>query len=675
MEKNNRKYTIENLEELLDKIPYEMWIKDSEGRHQYINKISAERMGLKKEDVIGKTDYDFRPKEMAESCMEGDRAVLSTGEDVLVEDKIEVSDTEEKWYEIFKTVLNGNGDEKLIGGVARYTSINKNESDGILETYLDIANSSAVEESDKNLNILNKLKEMINADDIALYLYDDSSRKMSLEGCLGEKKVIFAQKYILDDESFNKYFTINTYIAKEELSNKSVNYVYSIKNKNKLVGALHIYFKNDKTEIEEEIIKYTCIMLSFIYENINLENNLKKELKKRKQVQNKLEAVLNTGIDIYALIQKNENGFKCIEASKKCDELIGTNFEEFDLKEILKFIDIENEEKLCRCIYDEQTDEMDNLCIKLFCKDGKYRTLNINWRCIEDNLYVLTGKDVTNLYKLRQDKKDLQQAIEMEGLKTEFFANISHEFKTPLNIILSAVQVILSSEDNKNSKFTNYIKSIKQNSYRLLKLANNMIDLTKIDDGFYDMNIDNYNIVEVVENIVQSLASYIKNSERNIVFDTQEEEIITACDPDQIEKIVLNILSNSVKFTSCNGNIYVNMEISKDCRKVIIRIRNDGPIISKEDAEKIFGRFTQSENLLTRSVEGTGIGLALVKSLVELHNGSVYVNTKVEYGTEFCIELPIRKLMNCKSKNIPVKSLNSKVEKFNIEFSDIYDLN
>ena len=124
MEKNNRKYTIENLEELLDKIPYEMWIKDSEGRHQYINKISAERMGLKKEDVIGKTDYDFRPKEMAESCMEGDRAVLSTGEDVLVEDKIEVSDTEEKWYEIFKTVLNGNGDEKLIGGVARYTSIN-----------------------------------------------------------------------------------------------------------------------------------------------------------------------------------------------------------------------------------------------------------------------------------------------------------------------------------------------------------------------------------------------------------------------------------------------------------------------------------------------------------------------------------------------------------------------
>ena len=72
---------------------------------------------------------------------------------------------------------------------------------------------------------------------------------MSLEGCLGEKKVIFAQKYILDDESFNKYFTINTYIAKEELSNKSVNYVYSIKNKNKIVGALHIYFKKDKTDI------------------------------------------------------------------------------------------------------------------------------------------------------------------------------------------------------------------------------------------------------------------------------------------------------------------------------------------------------------------------------------------------------------------------------------------
>lgn len=91
------------------------------------------------------------------------------------------------------------------------------------------------------------------------------------------------------------------------------------------------------------------------------------------------------------------------------------------------------------------------------------------------------------------------------------------------------------------------------------------------------------------------------------------------------------------------------MDVSADCSKVILRIKNDGPSISEGDAKRIFERFTQSENLLTRSVEGAGIGLALVKSLVELHNGIIYVNTEVNRGTEFCIELPIRKIMNHKT--------------------------
>ena len=121
-------------------------------------------------------------------------------------------------------------------------------------------------------------------------------------------------------------------------------------------------------------------------------------------------------------------------------------------------------------------------------------------------------------------------------------------------------------------------------------------------------------------------------------------------------------------FVFSNSLIFIDI-------KEIIRIKNDGPPISEEEAERIFNRFTQSENLLTRSVEGTGIGLALVKSLVELHNGRIYVNTQVNIGTEFCIELPIRKILNQKTNYFPKKNLNSKVERFNIEFSDIYDLN
>ena len=180
-------------------------------------------------------------------------------------------------------------------------------------------------------------------------------------------------------------------------------------------------------------------------------------------------------------------------------------------------------------------------------------------------------------------------------------------------------------------------------------------------------------IISSIPLIVKSERKTLSNNKRNIIFDTIEEEIITACDPDQIERIILNLLSNAMKFTSHGGNIYVDMEVNDRCNKVIIKISNDGEKINFEDRLRIFERFTQSESLLTRRAEGTGIGLTLVKSLVKLHNGEVYVNTEFEEGTQFCIELPIRKIKNFKNNNVREKSIVSKVEKFNIEFSDIYN--
>ena len=114
------------------------------------------------------------------------------------------------------------------------------------------------------------------------------------------------------------------------------------------------------------------------------------------------------------------------------------------------------------------------------------------------------------------------------------------------------------------------------------------------------------------------------------------------------------------------------MSASEDCRNIIIKVSNDGLPIDKNSAKKIFGRFTQIDNLLTRSSEGSGIGLSLVKSLVEIHKGRIYVNTEVSEGTEFCIEIPIRKLMNSPHSNVLDRTINSKVQKYRVEFSDIY---
>ncbi|MDK2830196.1 MAG: hypothetical protein PWP67_3031 [Clostridium butyricum] len=257
---------------------------------------------------------------------------------------------------------------------------------------------------------------------------------------------------------------------------------------------------------------------------------------------------------------------------------------------------------------------------------------------------------------------------------------MSHEFKTPLNIILTTVQVLydkLIVQDNNIDNLQiikKYLKGIKQNSYRLLKIVNNIMDITKIDSGIYNLELGNYNIISIVEDIVISLSGYLKQNKRNIIFDTMEEEVILACDPMKIERIMLNLLSNALKYTNENGNIDVIIDIDKGNNEVIINVKNDGDRISEDDKERIFERFTQSQNLFTRKAEGTGIGLFLVKLLVEQHGGRIYVDTSEEIGTKFVFTLPITLVEEKKENYTYTKQIVSKVEKYDIEFSDIYSI-
>lgn len=652
---NNREYTIEDLEELLDNIPYEVWMKDKEGRYKYVNKYFSQKIGCSKKKIIGKTDLDI---ELGKSP-------------VVNEEKV--------YYEIYNKDIKREK-EIILGSILKEMNGEKNIQDAIIENLIHITDRDAEKNYKKyDSKILFELKKKIKADDIAIYLYNRHSNNMSLYVQEGSTKGIFTTKY-----SFNVFgqFLLNSKLNKivRNFNGCQTHYLYPIRAKDTLHGMIEIYYKNDDSKhyIGESIIKQISILLGVSLENRTIAKHLKTELIKREDVQKKLEMVIDTVIDIYALIKKKNNMLQWIDINKKCTEIIEWTDKDLINRSPLELVHADDKEDLKFAV--ENNKEYKNFVCRILCKSGNYKILSINWSNISNGNIIITGKDITNERELLKDKENLQQAVEVESLKTEFFANLSHEFKTPLNIILSAVQVILSCINNNLEslsldKLLKYLKGIEQNSYRLLKLANNMIDITKIDGGFYEVEMDNHNIVEVIENIVQSVAEYMNNNKRNITFDTMEEEIITACDPDKIERIILNLLSNSMKFTSVNGKIYVDMDITKDCKNVIIKVRNDGPAISIEDSKKIFNRFTQSENLLTRSVEGSGIGLALVKSLVELHNGKIYVNTHINNGTEFCIELPIRKIMNSTMSPVLNKSINSKVQKYTIEFSDIYTLN
>ncbi|MBU3114549.1 ATP-binding protein [Clostridium lacusfryxellense] len=278
--------------------------------------------------------------------------------------------------------------------------------------------------------------------------------------------------------------------------------------------------------------------------------------------------------------------------------------------------------------------------------------------------------------KNAQARTRVEELTAYDKVKTEFLANMSHELRTPLNVICSTIQLLKSLDGSKTlgeDKIKYYIKIMNQNSLRLLRLINNIIDTTKIESDSISINIKNGDIVYVVEEISQSVAEYIKSHGITLIFDTDIEEKIIAFDEEKIERIMLNLLSNAVKFTEENGSILVNIYDRENFIK--ISVKDTGIGIPKGKLEFIFERFAQIDKSTSRHNEGSGIGLALVKSLVEMHGGEINVISEVGKGSEFIITLPTRVVDREEEEN----NLNNKEvfetnyeQNLSVEFSDIY---
>jgi PAS domain S-box-containing protein len=274
-----------------------------------------------------------------------------------------------------------------------------------------------------------------------------------------------------------------------------------------------------------------------------------------------------------------------------------------------------------------------------------------------------------------EKRREINELREYDKIKTEFFANISHELRTPINVIFSALQMHefkLRDSSFLNNPVDKYIGMMKQNCYRILRLIDNLIDITKIDSGHFQINEVNCNIIRLIENVALSAAQFIKDKGLTLIFDTNIEEKIIACDPEKIERIILNLLSNAVKFIESGGIINFNIEDKGD--SICIIVKDNGRGIPDEKINHIFDRFVQVDKSLTRNHEGSGIGLSIVKALVELHGGSVKVFSQLGKGSEFIIELPVKILEDDQLLEYSSYEKNSTyyLNKLNVEFSDIY---
>ena len=275
------------------------------------------------------------------------------------------------------------------------------------------------------------------------------------------------------------------------------------------------------------------------------------------------------------------------------------------------------------------------------------------------------------VYKKRYEKAILNamhNAEEASKIKTHFISNISHELKTPINVIMSAIQLINynTKESPSYSKNKNTLAIIDDNCKRLLRLINNLIDVQKHELDDTKLNLSAVNVVNLIEMLVASVVPYAESKNLNLIFDTNKEDVILKVDADKLERIMLNLLSNAIKFSKPNGEIRVTLNF-EDC--LYISVADNGIGIAKENLNKIFDKFTQLDTSFSRKNEGSGIGLSIVKSFVLLHNGKISVKSDLNKGTIFLIELPLTETSNIETEDASYDNLSENVK---IELSDIY---
>ncbi|OOM72720.1 sensor histidine kinase TmoS [Clostridium puniceum] len=275
------------------------------------------------------------------------------------------------------------------------------------------------------------------------------------------------------------------------------------------------------------------------------------------------------------------------------------------------------------------------------------------------------------LYKSEKKQRELLEKDLV--MKDEFITLITHEFKTPINVIYSAIQLIEHVYSNQIPQpVTNLIGSIKRNTFRQLRLVNNLLDITNLNSNQFKLNLKNVDIVFLTKLITESIYIYADQKKINLHFKANVSNINTGIDDEKYERIILNLLSNAIKFTPEGGAITIDVKENKRDKTVVIAISDTGIGIPRDKHDMIFRRFGQVENNLSRQAEGSGIGLALVKMLVVILEGKIELDSELGSGSTFIITLPIKENIADDENKEFIASDNRLVNDINVEFSDIY---
>jgi PAS domain S-box-containing protein len=293
-----------------------------------------------------------------------------------------------------------------------------------------------------------------------------------------------------------------------------------------------------------------------------------------------------------------------------------------------------------------------------------YREFDNDYRNFIQLVANQISTEVSNVLAIEEERKRTEALAEIDKAKTLFFTNISHEFRTPLTLMLGSLEELLNKKDDRLlSRNTERIETAHRNAMRLLRLVNTLLDFSRIEAGRVNAQFEITDITSFTANIASNFRSVVEAA--GLAFNIRCDSFIQPVyiDKEMWEKIVLNLLSNAFKYT-LKGSITVSIAV--EGKNVVLKISDTGVGIPENELPKIFQRFHRSQKTVGRSYEGTGIGLALVNELVKLHEGQIYVTSKEDYGTEFTVTIPIGK------NHLPASQIMQKESDFRSLLSDTF---
>lgn len=700
-EVDEKSYTMEMLEDLLDNISISTFVINEEGRYLYVNKAFANILNLARDDIIGNYNYNYWDDEVYKEFELNNRDVIENKNPKIFNEKLVVNN-DIQWYKSYKCpIYDENNKTKYIVATTENINLSKTISEELYKNF-----NRTIIKSDYNdieyynvdlskilSNIGERILDYTKADGLAILMYDKNR-----EGLIPFIKLKNFNEYfenirfipstisqIYSDKN-KKYFN-NVYpkISDEPISKQicmdELDYLgnYIVELSDEFIGIISLNYSNGNSPKfnSDEYMKHICTKIAMIIKNVRLSNQVLVENRKRKYTEKELEQYLNVSVDLVSIV--GIDGY-LKRLSPNWHNVLGWSEAELLSMSMKEIVHPEEVEKFRRLRKDKLIDidgKIDRKIVRFKHKKG--HDVYLEWSSMyisKQGIYVTAARDITGELEIEKEKRRLEEAVQLELVKNEFFSNISHEFRTPINILIGTMQLINKNIEQNNidlenlKKYTNYIK---QNSYRLLRLVNNLIDISKMDIGAYELRASNQNIINIIEDITLSVADYTKNNKINLIFDTNVEELITYCDPDKIERIMLNLLSNAIKYTPEDGNIEVDINVTE--KDIIVSVKDSGVGIPSDKLDLIFDRFGQVDESFNRKCEGSGIGLSIVRNLVEMHGGNVYVKSVINEGSQFIFTIPIKlKEEHSNNYDYDYDRKCKHVERCDIEFSDIYSV-